>query len=68
MIPTIGIMIGGYIVLRCVDIFCRPLSAFSSRAGRTVMILLAVLVILVTMVSMLDLMSSGSSVPRGLTP
>ena len=34
MIPTIGIMIGGYIVLRCIDIFCRPLSAFSSRSAQ----------------------------------
>jgi hypothetical protein len=31
MIPTIGIMIGGYIVLRCIDIFCRPLSGDGSR-------------------------------------
>ena len=31
MIPEIGLMIAGYIVFRCVEIMCRPVTAFGSR-------------------------------------
>jgi hypothetical protein len=34
VIPTIGMMIGGYIILRCFDIFCRPDNSFSSDSGQ----------------------------------
>ena len=68
MIPTIGIMIGGYIILRCVDILCRPAASFSSKAGQNWMIALAVIVMLATFLEISDLMFSGSpNVPRGLT-
>ena len=63
MIPTIGIMIGGYIVLRCIDIFCRPLSAFSSRSAQTFELVAAMLIILATLAEMADLASLEPAPP-----
>jgi hypothetical protein len=63
MIPTIGFMIGGYIILRCVEFFCRPLSMFSSKAGQVVMLVLALLVILATLGEMSGLVLSTPELP-----
>lgn len=35
MIPTIGAMIGGYIILRCVELACRAESHFSGKNARS---------------------------------
>ena len=67
MIPTIGIMIGGYIILRCVDIFSRPLSAFKSQSAQTFMLVFAIVIILATMVEMADLAFSGASTSPAIT-
>ena len=31
MIPEIGLMVAGYIIFRCVEVMCRPATAFGSR-------------------------------------
>jgi len=59
MIPTVGLMIGGYIILRCVEISCRPKAAFASAGARGVVIALAVLSILATGFCMLGLVFGG---------
>lgn len=64
MIPTIGIMIGGYIILRCIDILSRSESSFSSAGARTRMMILAVLVAGATVLEIVALMQSSDSIPR----
>ena len=68
MIPTIGIMVGGYIILRCVDVLCRPDNSFSSRSGMLTVQILAVVVIMATLLEIAALLLSGESIPRALTP
>jgi hypothetical protein len=48
MIPTIGLMIGSYIIFRCVEVLCRAGNSFVSTAGRTTIQVMAVLLILLT--------------------
>src|SRR5690349_7050367 len=36
MIPDIGVMLGAYITFRCVEVLCKPETAFSSTATRSV--------------------------------
>jgi hypothetical protein len=66
MIPTIGLMIGGYIIFRCIEALCRNGSQFSSEGARTVVIIAAMLGILATVVMTLNLLlgSAGSGFPR----
>lgn len=64
MIPIIGIMIGGYIVLRAVEIFCRNEASFSSPGARTAVLVLSVLVIGATVLEVIALMQAGDSIPR----
>ena len=61
MIPTIGIMIGGYIIFRCVEISCRAQSQFANGAARVTVIIAAMIGVLVTGFLTLDLIFSGSS-------
>lgn len=64
MVPTIGIMIGAYIILRCAEIMLKPNEHFAPGAGRPIVILLAVAVSLLTAASIYDLSSAGT---RGMT-
>lgn len=61
MIPTMGIMIGGYIIFRCLEIACRPATAFSSREAYKVVLVAAVVGILVTGFMVVDLFMSSLS-------
>lgn len=61
MIPTIGIMIGGYIIFRCIEISCRAQSQFASGAARVTVIILAMIGVVVTGFLTLDLVFSGTS-------
>ena len=63
MIPTIGLMIGGYIIFRCIEIACRALSQFASHTAQSTVRAFAVLVILITGFFMLDLLLGGVSSP-----
>ena len=67
MIPTIGIMIGGYILLRALEILCRSHSAFSSSTARALVIVCALLVMAVTGFEILDLLLSSSRATVGMT-
>lgn len=59
MVPTIGVMIGAYIFLRCLEIF-STLDRVASKANRAVLGVVCVGVILVTALSIYDLVSSGT--------
>jgi hypothetical protein len=61
VIPNIGIMIGGYIMFRCIEALCRNDNQFSSEAGRKTVVISAVLGILVTGILTLNLIFSGNS-------
>jgi hypothetical protein len=56
MIPTIGVMVGGYIFTRMCELAARP------DRGKGVKVL-AVLTAIVTVFCILDLALSGSSIP-----
>jgi hypothetical protein len=66
MIPTIGIMIGAYILMRCFEVFCRAKSYYSGGASQTVLTVAAVLVILLTAFSMASLATTGVTGVEGL--
>lgn len=57
MIPTIGVMIGCYIVVRMADLICLL------DRNRTVKVL-AVIAMMVAVISMVDLVKSGAPTPN----
>lgn len=61
MIPDIGVLIGGYVILRCVEILSRPETAFSSKVAKSVTSIFAMLTVVSTVVIIYDLVMSGSS-------
>lgn len=66
MIPTIGLMIGSYIVLRCLDILSRPASAFSSSVWQSVASIAAMLVMVFAVYSCYELATSAGNFTKGL--
>ena len=71
MLPTIGLMIGAYIILRSFDIILRAPTQFASKSAQTCMFILALLCVLVTGLGMLGLFLSSSSAGsqlRGIVP
>ena len=60
MIPTIGAMIGGYIIFRCLEALCRNVSQFGSRGEQKFIQVMAVIGIIVTGLLTATLLSSGS--------
>ena len=61
VIPNIGIMIGGYIIFRCIELSCRAESHFANKSARGTVILLAIIGVLVTGFLTIDLAMTGSS-------
>ena len=61
MIPTIGVMIGGYIIFRCIELACRSEASFANRGARVTVIVLGIIGVLVTGFLTIDLALSGSS-------
>ena len=66
MVPLIGFMVGSYILMRGVDVFCRPKESFSSSTGKAIMLISAMVTTVVTAFCMFGLLFSGSS--SGLRP
>ena len=64
MIPTIGVMVGFYIITRMISLGTRK----GDRAEGTLVRIFAIITILVTVVSMFALMSSSSDVSNTLSP
>ena len=60
MIPTIGTMIGGYIIFRCLEALCRNESHFGSSGEQKFIQVMAVIGILVTGYLTVNLMTSGA--------
>ena len=63
MIPTIGVMIGGYIIMRCFDVLGRPKAGFSSESWRNWMLFTAVVVMIATALESLFLMLTSGRTP-----
>lgn len=63
MIPTIGVMMGVYIIFRCLEIACRSKSSFLHEGARAAVIIAATLGILVTGWFIVSLWSSSSGLP-----
>ncbi len=59
MIPTIGVMIAAYIVLRCFEMMLRSEDYWNSNGGRLFVVLLAACVIGTTVLSVVDLAASS---------
>ena len=57
-----GLMIGSYIIFRCVEVLCRASHSFASTAGRTTIQIMAILLILLTGILIYDLYNAASSV------
>jgi hypothetical protein len=60
MVPTIGLMIGVYILFRFTEIFARASSRYSSRGAHITMVVFAVLGWLIVAFCTLDLLLSGT--------
>lgn len=65
MIPTIGLMIGCYIVFRCFEASCRAKESFAGAAARSFIIVAACLCIAVVGFCTADLVLSASTVGLG---
>jgi hypothetical protein len=70
MVPTIGLMIGAYILLRCCDLFGSAQARFSSPGARVFVILAACACFLVTGFLTLDLAITtlGRGTPAAAAP
>ncbi len=66
MIPTIGMMIGAYIALRCLEVSVRAESHFINEFWRIVVIMVAILVFLLTGFLTFDLVLTGARSGSGL--
>ncbi len=66
MIPIIGLMIAGYIVLRCFEMLAAPDQHWAGPGWAGFVRVLAVITMLGTVVLAADLILSGSSIPGGL--
>ena len=64
MIPEIGLMIGGYICFRCIELACRAKSSYSNAAAQTVVRLFAALGVLFTLFIMVSLILPGTGFPQ----
>jgi hypothetical protein len=66
MIPTIGIMIGAYIMLRCIELFGAAPSRFAGRTAEIVTVVFAVLTMSVAAISTISLMTVSSDITPNL--
>jgi len=62
VIPSIGLIIGVYTILRSIDMIYRPRDRFSSGGAQALVIICACFMMLVSAVCMLNLMFSGASI------
>jgi hypothetical protein len=60
MIPSIGIMIAGYIFARLFEICCKPESSFSCTAARGFVLLFSILGMIGAIITALNLFLSPS--------
>jgi hypothetical protein len=61
MFPARSIVIGAYVILRCLEICTRPFSAFSSVRTQAIMIVLSVVVIGLTAYELLAILAVASN-------
>ena len=69
MVPTIGVMIGVYILLRCCELYGSAPSRFSSPFWRVFVMVAATVVFFVTLFSIFGLLlaSIGQTTPAAAT-
>ena len=63
MIPTIGMIIGIYVILRCVDLIAAAPTRYGSVKSQRTVKVMAFLTFSITLILMFGLMLSGSSSP-----
>ena len=63
MIPTIGVMVGAYILFRCFETFLFAPSRYGSGNRFAAAMVAAVLLGLLTLICMLSLLTSGQTGP-----
>jgi hypothetical protein len=68
MIISIGLMIAGYIVLRCVEIFCMSGARYRNGATHGVTIFFAVITLIGVLVIAADLVSSAQHIASPMIP
>jgi hypothetical protein len=61
MIPTIGLIVAMYVVLRCLDMLCASESRYASKRAHTVVVVACALTIAFTGLMMTELLSSGTA-------
>jgi hypothetical protein len=64
MIPEIGLMVGCYIVFRCVEALCAAPQRYGGEIQRFIVAVLGVLTIAATIFIVIALLGTGSSVPQ----
>jgi hypothetical protein len=60
MIPTIGIVISAYVILRCLELMGRPATHFAAPGWGAVCRIAAALLVILAAMSCYDLLVSGS--------
>ena len=63
MIPEIGLIISGYVILRCLEMIARPATHWSSAGWRVAVCVLAGLAIVGTLVLSVDLILGSPTTP-----
>ena len=56
MVPSIGIMVAAYIVLRCLDVFCCNRDRYATRGANVFMMFAAEATLVVTVIASLSLL------------
>ena len=59
MIPILGVMVGAYIIMRCIEVFCFSQQRYTSPAAKLVMVFVAVAVAIVAGIASLALLAQG---------
>jgi hypothetical protein len=61
MLPLIGVIVGGYIILRCVDVIARNDDSLQNNLGSVVVKSLVTIVLLITAAECWYLFNSGTT-------
>lgn len=65
MIPTIGILIAGYVFLRCLEILAT-IERIQSRAYRVAIAIVGICMLFISVYSAIVLLATGSSISQEL--
>jgi len=66
MIPTIGLMVGAYVLFRCFETLLFPANRYGSSMQHALAIIAALVTAGVTLLCLLSLLASGRNAGSGL--